>query len=76
MVARSSDIAAVVMGFGVLVAVMVRMRVIRIGVMRIAYAPVFGIPRADVGGADFLMGIPFHNDCISAYCIHFFAYVA
>ena len=64
---------------------MVRIRVIRIGMqvskqvmvkLRIAYAPVFGIPRADVGGADFLIETPFRNDCISAYCIHFFAYVA
>ena len=65
------------MGFGVFVAEIVRIRVkMRIGVMRIAYAPVFGIPRADVGGADFLIETPFRNDCISAYCIHFFAYVA
>lgn len=51
-------------------------QVLRIRVIRIAYAPVFSIPRADVGGADFLMGTPSRNDCISAYCIHFFAYVA
>ena len=74
MEARSSDIAVEVI-------VMVRMRMIRngvmrIGVLRIAYAPVFGIPRADVGGAHFLIETPFRNDCISAYCIHFFAYVA
>ena len=75
--ARSSDIAAGVIGFGVFVAEIVRIRVrMRIGVMRIAYTPVFGIPRADVGGADFLIGIPFRNDCISAYYIYFFAYVA
>ena len=73
--ARSSDIAAGVIGFGVLVMVRMVMRVMRIGVMRIAYAPVFGIPRADIGGADFSIRIPYRNDCISAYCIHFFAYV-
>ena len=69
--ARSSDIAAEVM-----VIVRIRMRMIRDGVMRIAYAPVFGIPRVNVGAADFSMETPFRIDCISAYCIHFFAYVA
>ena len=59
---------------------MVRIRVIRIGmqviaIIRIAYIPVFSIPRADVGRADFLIEIPFRNACISAYCIYFFAYV-
>ena len=63
MKARSSDIAAGVIGFGVLVMVIMRIRVmIRMRMskqvmimLRIAYIPVFGIPRADVGGADFLM---------------------
>ena len=44
-------------------------------IIRIAYVPVFCIPRVDVSGADFLIGIPFRNDCILAYCIHFFAYI-
>ena len=46
-----------------------------IAIIRIAYIPVFSIPRADVGRADFLIEIPFRNACISAYCIYFFAYV-
>ena len=73
MAARSLDIAA-----GVRVRMRMRMskQVLRIGVMRIAYAPVFGILRVDVGGADFSIETPFRNDCISAYCIHFFVYVA
>ena len=43
--------------------------------MRIAYAPVFSIPRVNVGVADFLMETPFRNDCISAYYIYFFVYI-
>ena len=45
-------------------------------IMRIAYAPVFSISRVDVDVIDFLMGIYFRNDCISAYYIHFCVYIA
>ena len=58
------------------VAVIVRIRVrIKIGVIRIAYIPIFGIPCADIGGVDFLIEIPFRNDYISAYYIYFFTYI-
>ena len=33
--------------------------------------PVFSKSRVDVGGADFSMGTPSRNDCISAYCVYF-----
>lgn len=36
----------------------------------------FGIPRVDVDVTDFLMEITFRSAGISAYCIHFLAYVA
>ena len=71
------------MGFGVLVMVRMVMRVIirmRMSkqvmvILRIVYAPVFGIPRADVGGAGFWIGTPFRSDCILACCRRFPAYV-
>ena len=42
--------------------------------MRIAYVTIFGIPRADVGAADFLMGTPFYNAYRMAYRIYSPAY--
>lgn len=42
--------------------------------MRIAYATVFGIPRADVGTADFLIKIPFRIAYNIAYCNCFLVY--
>ena len=45
-------------------------------IMRIAYAPGFGISRVDVDVTDLLMGIYFRNDCISAYYIHLCVYIA
>ena len=42
--------------------------------MRIAHATVFGIPRADVGVADFLMKTPFRIACKMASCNCFLVY--
>ena len=62
------QVGPLVVGFGVLV--VLRMK------MSIAYASAGGIFRADVDATDFLTKIPSHSACISACCTCFLAHVA
>ena len=71
------SISIEIIGFRVLLIVIIISirRIIRIRVIRVTYISIFSIPRVDISRADFSIGILFYNNYISAYYIHFFAYI-